>query len=57
MTILCFCNKDQYIFPKKTEVAMQSNNIEVVLFQNMLEVIDKINLDRLISPPGLANSP
>lgn len=30
---------------------MQSNNIEVQLFQNMLEIIDKINIERLVSPP------
>ena len=52
MNILCFCNKDEYSFPERTEVAMHSNNIDVQLFQNILDIIEKIKVDLLdnISP-------
>jgi hypothetical protein len=52
MTIFCFCNKDQYTFSKRTEEAMQSNNIEVHFFQNMLEIIERVKVDLLVSPLG-----
>jgi len=45
--MICFCNKDQYSLPKKIEIMMQNYNIEVILFQNMLEIIQKINKDKL----------
>lgn len=55
MVILCFCNKDEYSLPKKTELAMQSNSIEVHFFQNMLEIVEKVNGDLLISPETEGN--
>lgn len=33
---MCFCNRDEYIYPKRTEIAMQANNIDVHFHQNML---------------------
>lgn len=39
LTILCFCNKMQYSVPKKTEFILQNFAIELILFQNILEIV------------------
>lgn len=50
MTILCFCNKEEYAISKRIEIFLQREGIDVVFFQNFLDIIERIIAENLFMP-------
>ena len=46
----CFCNKDQYEIPMRTQLFLDKHGIRVQLYQNLLDIIDKIKQQELVAP-------
>lgn len=43
LSILCFCNKEEYSLSQRIESFLKKENMEVTLFENILDIIEKIN--------------
>jgi hypothetical protein len=50
LTILCFCNKEEYAISKRIEIFLQREGIDVVFFQNFLDIIERIIAENLFMP-------
>ena len=50
-TIYCFCNKEHYSIPLRSQLIMDKNNIKVHLEQNMLDIVEKLYQQQLVTPP------
>lgn len=53
LAVLCFCNRDEYELPKRIELFLQREGIEVSFFKNLLDIIERINAGALAMPPEL----
>lgn len=53
LTVLCFCNKDEYELSKRIELFLQKEGIEVCFFKNILDIIERLNAESLAMPPEL----
>jgi hypothetical protein len=50
LTVLCFCNKEEYSISKRIEIFLQREGIDVAFFQNVLDIIERVGSEGLISP-------
>lgn len=53
LTVLCFCNKDEYEVSKRIELFLQREGIEVSFFKNILDIIERLNAESLAMPQEL----
>ena len=53
LTVLCFCNRDEYELSKRIELFLQREGIEVCFFKNVLDIIERLNGESLAMPAEL----
>ena len=51
--MLCFCNREEYVLSPRMELFLQREGIDLLFFQNILDIIERVANDQLIPSPSL----